>query len=125
MKSINKPHCFYCEKISKYESDYPIREGSFTADNKAFRCSLHSQFQCSCCKKFYHFSWLYWCQKEQKLVCGDCNSPVLKPLTFWNTTYTYSFYCTYCRKITTIYTILNTRVLTLGKTRMNLVQKWS
>ena len=98
MKSITKSQCFYCEKIGKYESDYPIREGSFTADNKAFRCSLHSQFQCSCCKKFYHFSWLYWCQKEEKLVCGDCNSPVLKPLTFWNTTYTYSFYCTYCKE---------------------------
>jgi 2-polyprenyl-3-methyl-5-hydroxy-6-metoxy-1,4-benzoquinol methylase len=98
MKLSHNSTCFYCEKISNYEPDYPTREGSFTTDNTALRCALHSQFQCSNCKKFHHFSWLYWCQKEQKIICGDCNSPILKPIVFWSTTYTYSFHCSQCEE---------------------------
>ncbi|MHA1977100.1 MAG: class I SAM-dependent methyltransferase [Candidatus Hodarchaeales archaeon] len=88
--------CFYCNKIREYDVDYPPRVGKFTTDQTALRCAIHSQFQCSTCKKYHHFSWIYWCQKEQKIICGDCNSPTLKPVGFWGTTYTYSFYCSVC-----------------------------
>ena len=98
MKLPLNPICFYCEKISNFEPDYPMRRGSFTTDNTALRCALHSQFQCSKCKKFFHFSWLYWCQKQQHLVCGDCNPPILEPNAFWSSNYTYSFHCEHCEE---------------------------
>lgn len=98
MSFPTKSTCFYCEKINKYENKYPVREGRFTTDNTVLRCPLHSQFQCSICNKFHHFSWLYWCPKELKLVCGDCNPPILKPLKFWSTTYVYSYNCSHCRE---------------------------
>ena len=98
MQSQQDCSCFYCKKIREYDVDYPLREGVFTTDNTALRCAIHSQFQCSCCKKFHHFSWLYWCQKEQTLICGNCNSPSLQPVGFWGTTYTYSFHCSDCKK---------------------------
>ncbi|MFX0016629.1 MAG: class I SAM-dependent methyltransferase [Promethearchaeota archaeon] len=98
MDSQAIPKCFYCKIIKNYESTYPVRLGSFSVDDTAFRCALHSQFQCSLCKKFHHFSWLYWCENKQELICGDCNKPVLHPITFWNTTYAYSFQCSSCNE---------------------------
>ncbi|MFW9856540.1 MAG: class I SAM-dependent methyltransferase [Candidatus Thorarchaeota archaeon] len=98
MSLQQKTTCFYCKKISSYESDYPSREGGFTTDETALRCALHSQFKCLYCKKFHHFSWLYWCQNKRQLTCGDCNPPILKPLKFWSTTYTYSFHCSLCEE---------------------------
>ncbi len=97
MKLQHKVTCFYCNKIQAHDFDYPPREGKFTTDETALRCAIHSQFQCSSCKKFHHFSWLYWCEKEQKLICGTCNSPTLKPVSFWGTTYTYCFQCSDCQ----------------------------
>ncbi|MHA1972284.1 MAG: class I SAM-dependent methyltransferase [Candidatus Hodarchaeales archaeon] len=97
MASEQSSSCYYCEIIKKYEDDYPLRTGNFTTENKVYRCAIHSQFQCSKCKKFFHFSWLYWCPEEEKLFCGDCNPSIMKPLAFWNTTYTYSFQCPTCK----------------------------
>ncbi len=91
--------CNYCSTISKYEKHYPIREGIFSVEKKVLRCSWHSQFQCSQCKKFHHFSWLFWCPNKEILICGDCNPPELVPVVFWNTTYTYGFKCPNCGKI--------------------------
>ena len=125
MNLHQKAICFYCEKIREHDVDYPLREGKFTTDETALRCAIHSQFQCSQCKKFHHFSWLYWCQKAQKLICGDCNSPILRSLAFWSTTYTYSFHCSHCEKEHYDYTTLNTRVPILGKIRRNNMQERS
>jgi 2-polyprenyl-3-methyl-5-hydroxy-6-metoxy-1,4-benzoquinol methylase len=93
-----KATCFYCNKIQAHDLGYPPREGKFTTDQTALRCAIHSQFQCSNCKKFHHFSWLYWCEIKQRLICGDCNSPTLKPVSFWGTTYAYCFHCSTCKK---------------------------
>lgn len=88
--------CNYCSSISNFENQYPIREGIFSVENKVLRCAWHSQFQCSQCKKFHHFSWLFWCPNIERLICGDCNPPELIPMAFWNTTYAYRFVCKVC-----------------------------
>ncbi len=98
MASHPNSTCFYCDIIRKYETNYPARSGAFSADDTVYRCAIHSQFQCSVCKKYHHFSWLYWCPNEKHLICGNCNAPVLHPLSFWNTTYTYSFHCRSCNE---------------------------
>ncbi len=90
--------CYYCERIAKIEKqhDYPTRDGIYTFENYVFRCSWHSRFTCSKCGKDYHFSWFYWCPKSEELVCGDCVKPTMKPVAFWDRTYTYQFYCKNC-----------------------------
>ena len=98
MVTDEKRECYYCNKIVVYEKEYPLRRGRFSAENEIFRCSWHSQFQCSHCNKFYHFSWLYWCPTTKSLICGNCNNPTLNPLTFWNLKYAYEFYCDQCNE---------------------------
>ncbi len=88
--------CYYCKKIEDFEDGYPIREGVFTAEHMVFRCPWHAKFQCSKCEKFHHFSWLYFCPKTKKLICGNCNKPTLKPVRFWNKNYAYDFWCDQC-----------------------------
>lgn len=88
--------CFYCREIEKYEDNYPIREGVFTAENLIFRCSWHSKFLCSDCGKYQHFSWLYFCPSSGKTICGSCDKPTLKPIRFWNKSYAYDFWCSEC-----------------------------
>ncbi|MFX1313060.1 MAG: class I SAM-dependent methyltransferase [Promethearchaeota archaeon] len=91
--------CFYCKIIDKYEDNYPIREGIFSNEKIIFRCAWHAKFQCSKCGKFFHFSWLYYCPNTERLVCGDCNTPTLKPVRFWNKSYAYAFKCKDCETI--------------------------
>jgi ubiquinone/menaquinone biosynthesis C-methylase UbiE len=61
-----------------------------------FRCAWHARFECSRCGKQHHFSWFFWCPTKEELVCGDCNKPTMKPVAFWDRTYTYQFYCEEC-----------------------------
>ena len=88
--------CYYCKTIKDYEKDYPVRESKFTNENKIFRCAWHAKFQCSECSKFFHFNWLYYCPNTDKLICGDCNAPNLKPVRFWDKNYAYTFRCKIC-----------------------------
>jgi len=90
--------CYYCKIIKKYEHDYPIRESKFTNEEIIFRCAWHAKFQCSECGRFFHFNYLYFCPSTESLVCGDCNAPSLKPVRFWDKTYTYSFWCRDCKE---------------------------
>ena len=92
------PDCYYCSNIKNYETEYSIRRGRFSKEQKVFRCSWHSQLQCSLCKNFYHFSWLYWCPETKLLICGNCNNPTLTPVSFWNVKYAYTFYCKKCKE---------------------------
>ncbi|MBY8999645.1 MAG: methyltransferase domain-containing protein [Candidatus Heimdallarchaeota archaeon] len=92
--------CYYCVKISEIEAEeYPIREGIFTVEHVVFRCSWHSQFECSKCGKFHHFSWLFWCPTEERLICGSCRKPSMKPIKFWDKTYAYEFFCEKCNEV--------------------------
>jgi len=90
--------CYYCEKIAEVEQqkDYPIREGIYTFEEYVYRCAWHSRFTCSVCGMEHHFSWFYWCPSKEKLVCGDCTQPTMKPVSFWDRTYAYQFYCEDC-----------------------------
>jgi 2-polyprenyl-3-methyl-5-hydroxy-6-metoxy-1,4-benzoquinol methylase len=88
--------CYYCKNIATEEQEYPIREGIFTYENYVYRCAWHARFTCSKCEKQHHFSWLYWCPKTGKLICGDCEKPTMRPAAFWDRTYAYEFYCEYC-----------------------------
>ena len=90
--------CYYCKKIEDYEEDYPVREGIFTSEQTIFRCAWHAKFRCSNCGKYFHFSWLYFCPKQEKLICGYCTPPTLKPVKFWDKTYTYDFWCKECEE---------------------------
>ena len=89
--------CYYCKKIATEEQEYPIREGIFTLENYVYRCAWHARFTCSKCEKQHHFSWLYWCPKTGKMICGDCKKPILRPVAFWDRTYAYEFHCEGCR----------------------------
>ncbi|MGD8564874.1 MAG: methyltransferase domain-containing protein [Candidatus Bathyarchaeota archaeon] len=88
--------CYYCTKIKTFEHEYPIREGIFTFENYVYRCAWHARFTCSKCGEQHHFSWLYWCPKKEELICGSCKKPTLRPVAFWDHTYTYEFYCQDC-----------------------------
>ena len=98
MNNLEKRDCHYCNEIGRFEIEYPIRRGRFSAEQKLFRCSWHSQFQCSMCNDFFHFSWLYWCPETKSLICGNCNNPTLTPVSFWNLKYAYTFYCDNCKE---------------------------
>ena len=89
--------CYYCKRIGELEqNEYPIREGIYTFENYVFRCAWHARFTCSKCGEQHHYSWFYWCPGKDKLVCGNCNEPTMKPVVFWDRTYTYEFYCEEC-----------------------------
>ncbi|MHA2124056.1 MAG: class I SAM-dependent methyltransferase [Promethearchaeota archaeon] len=90
--------CYYCKKIAHVEQEeYPIREGIYTHEKLIYRCEWHARFECSQCGESYHFNWLYWCPSNNKLVCGNCNNPTLKPVAFWDNTYSYQFFCEICK----------------------------
>jgi ubiquinone/menaquinone biosynthesis C-methylase UbiE len=84
--------------ISEHETNYPIRGGVYTYEDKVYRCFWHAQFSCSICEKPHHFSWLYWCPTKKELICGSCNSPTMEPVHFWNKTYSYKFFCSECHE---------------------------
>lgn len=98
MNYSSKLSCKYCNNISKKEKNYPNREAIYSFEGIVHRCAWHSQFQCDQCKKFFHFSWLYYCPQENHLICGSCNSPSLEPVKFWDKTYAYQFKCDYCNE---------------------------
>jgi len=89
--------CYYCQEITKFEDNYPLRRGVYSYEGKISRCYWHAQFQCSNCGNYHHFSWLFWCPITKKLICGNCNSPKLDPVKFWTKTYSYIFYCEKCQ----------------------------
>ncbi len=95
----NQP-CYYCKKIAATEpqQDYPIRDGIYTYEKYIYRCAWHARFSCDICGKTHHFSWFYWCPSQKKLICGDCTSPTLKPVKFWDRTYAYQFFCEECQE---------------------------
>ncbi|MHA1211386.1 MAG: class I SAM-dependent methyltransferase [Candidatus Heimdallarchaeota archaeon] len=92
----NRTDCFYCQDITKEEKTYPLRKGKYSSEGLVNRCLWHSKFQCSECKSYFHFSFLYWCPTENKIICGKCNRPTLYPVKFWNKTYAYAFDCKDC-----------------------------
>ncbi len=94
----NRTDCFYCQDIVKEEKNYPIRIGKYSSEGLVNRCLWHSKFQCSECKGFFHFSFLYWCPTANQIICGKCNKPTLYPTKFWNKTYAYAFDCKICEE---------------------------
>ncbi|MFW9794939.1 MAG: class I SAM-dependent methyltransferase [Candidatus Thorarchaeota archaeon] len=99
-KPADSQPCYYCEKIETVEMEegYPIRGGVYTFEGYVYRCAWHSRFKCSSCGEQHHFSWLYWCPKNEELICGDCNKPILRPVAFWDRTYAYEFFCEHCKE---------------------------
>jgi ubiquinone/menaquinone biosynthesis C-methylase UbiE len=97
--SKNPADCFYCQDFNLNEKDYPIREGKYSFEGLVNRCLWHSRFKCSDCGKDFHFSYLYWCPKKNKVICGRCNKPILHPVAFWDRTYAYAFDCKECGQV--------------------------
>ena len=98
MKSEVNQLCHYCNSISNYETNYPLREGAYTYEGRVYRCFWHAQFSCSNCEKYLHFSWLYWCPNTKTLICGYCNPPSMEPVHFWDKNYSYRFFCNVCQE---------------------------
>ena len=64
--------CYYCTKINKSSSDYPVSEAVFNLETGKPRCSKHWRYRCLICNKYQHFDALGWCRTDNILFCRNC-----------------------------------------------------
>ncbi|RMG22044.1 MAG: class I SAM-dependent methyltransferase [Methanobacteriota archaeon] len=90
--------CHYCRRISKYEKDYKIQQGIYSAEETIWRCEMHFQFSCGHCGDKIHFTGMTWCDETNNFLCFRCGKRSFVFSKFWDKTYYFLLDCPFCGK---------------------------
>lgn len=97
--TIGDLNCFYCVEYNKLYADYPINKASFIKFmDLTPRCSLHSQYVCTNCKKSVHFNGISYCEECDSFTCVTCGQESLEKEKFFFYDYYYAISCKKCSK---------------------------